>query len=51
MSSPNPEEIRRYLAALYGEAPADAWVEVRYRLGDGMGRFGLLVLMDSSLRA
>jgi CHC2 zinc finger/RepB DNA-primase from phage plasmid len=36
--STNLQEIRRYLAVLYNDAPASALVEVRFRLGDGMGR-------------
>ncbi|MDQ1582454.1 MAG: RepB DNA-primase from phage plasmid [Microbacteriaceae bacterium] len=28
--------VRRYLAALYGDAPAASLIELRYRVGDGM---------------
>lgn len=38
MSSARADEVRRYLGALFSDAPAGAFVEIRFRLPHGMGR-------------
>jgi hypothetical protein len=37
-AAPDPDAVRRYLSALHRSAPPGAWVEVRFRLGQGMGQ-------------
>jgi len=47
-SEPHPDAPRRYLSALYRYAPPSAWVEMRFRLGRGMGQaFHRVAALDS----